>query len=92
MTSRTNNTPSISANAAAVHVGTPAPNFQEWAMTKVYFHGFKDLTKKIVNSQSFSCLGYQWIVQLHPFVGDDKQKCVFFYINTDYPALMISIV
>jgi hypothetical protein len=74
MTSRNNNTPSSSANAAAVHVGTPAPNFQDWATTKVYFHGFKELTKTFVNSKRFSCLGHEWIVRLYPFGGHAKQR------------------
>jgi hypothetical protein len=71
----TNNTTAAAHSAgnnntvAAIHVGTPSPDFQEWTSTKVYFHGFADLRKGggYVDSPTFSCLGHEWRIQIHPF-------------------------
>jgi len=56
-------------HTAAVHVGTPAYDFQEWVQTNVYFHGFADLPTErgeFVSSPFFYCLGYEWRIRLYP--------------------------
>ena len=53
--------------AAAVHVGTPPPDFDDWKTTKVYFHNFANLPVTAaddVPSTKFSCLGRQWRLRL----------------------------
>lgn len=55
-----------------VHVGKPSPEYQDWARSTVYFHGFADLptkTDQLIKSPKFFCLGYEWCVWLYPRGG-----------------------
>jgi len=52
-----------------VHVGTAPRDFEDWSSTKVYFHGFADLSTtsgEFVESPKFSCFGHQWVLKLYP--------------------------
>ncbi|KAL3768510.1 hypothetical protein ACHAW5_002467 [Stephanodiscus triporus] len=54
---------------AAVHWGTPSPQFQDWETVKVYCHGFADLSTARgarVDSPEFTCLGNRWILRMYP--------------------------
>jgi hypothetical protein len=56
-------------NKAAVHWGTPSPQFQEWETIQVYCHGFADLsTARGVRADSpeFTCLGNRWSLRIYP--------------------------
>ena len=58
-------------STAVIHVGTPPPNFEDWAQTKVNIHGFADLSTErgrgnCVDSPFFWCLGYQWNLEIFP--------------------------
>jgi hypothetical protein len=65
LTSHRENAPTITA----VHVGAPPPDFNEWSLTKVYFHGFSDLSamrNAHVDSPEFVAFGNPWCLQLFP--------------------------
>ena len=70
-------TASDPCHAAAVHVGTPSPDFNDWEITKVYFHDFAslhvtgDVGGDRVASSTFSCLGCRWHLWLE-FTEDDE--------------------
>lgn len=58
-----------------VDVGTPSPDFQEWATTEVRYHGFADLPAAkakmkggpdYTTSPGFTCLGRQWDLTVYP--------------------------
>ena len=58
----------MSANRE-VHVGTAPKDFEGWTSTKVYFHGFANLSTTrgdFIVSPEFSFFGHQWIVVLFP--------------------------
>ena len=53
----------------SVHVGTPPPDFNGWTTTKIYFHGFADLSavrNVPVDSSEFMALGNPWCLKLFP--------------------------
>ena len=53
----------------AVHVGTVPRDFEDWTTTKVYFHGFADLSttrNKCVKSPKFLLFGHKWQLRLYP--------------------------
>jgi hypothetical protein len=56
-------------HTAAVHVGTPPPDFREWARTYLYYHRFEDLPahrNNQVSSKVFNCGGFKNVVNLFP--------------------------
>ena len=56
-------------HTAAVHWGTPSPQFQEWETTKVYCHGFAGLSTARgapANSPKFMCVGNRWHLKIYP--------------------------
>jgi speckle-type POZ protein len=56
-------------NTTSVHVGTPPPDFNEWSSTKVYYHGFADLSavrNVPVDSPEFIASGNPWRLKLYP--------------------------
>jgi len=58
-----------SPTAASVHVGTPPPDFNGWTTTKVYVHGFANLSavrNVPVASPEFIALGNPWRLMLYP--------------------------
>ena len=53
----------------SVHVGTPPPDFNGWTTTKIYFHGFADLSavrNVPVYTPEFMALGNPWCLKLYP--------------------------
>ena len=53
----------------AVHVGNTPRDFEDWTSTKVYFHGFADLSStrnKCVRSPKFLLFGHKWQLRLYP--------------------------
>jgi hypothetical protein len=59
-------------HTAAVHVGTPPPDFREWSRTYLYYHSFVDLPAERSNDQpegglrNFTWGGLKWCVLLFP--------------------------
>ena len=54
---------------AFVHVGTPSPSFVDCSSTRVYYHGFADLSAEgdvPVDSPEFMALGNPWRLALYP--------------------------
>ena len=54
---------------AFVHVGTPSPSFVDCSSTRVYYHGFADLSTVLnvpVDSPEFMALGNPWCLYLYP--------------------------
>ena len=60
-----------------VHVGNAPRDFEDWTSTKVYLHGFADLSTasgESVESPKFSCFGHQWVLRLYPAAGRIRLK------------------
>ena len=53
----------------SVHVGTPPPDFNGWTSTKIFFHGFAELSAERgarVISPEFMAVGKPWCLRLYP--------------------------
>ena len=59
-----------SHHTAAVHCGSPSPQFYKWESTKVFCHGFVGLSVQCnvpMKSPEFtSCLGHSWALWIFP--------------------------
>lgn len=56
-------------HTAAVHCGSPSPQFHEWESTKVFCHGFAGLSVERnvpMKSPEFTCLGHSWALWIFP--------------------------
>ncbi len=57
-------------HTAAVHCGSPSPQFYKWESTKVFCHGFVGLSVEcnvLMKSPEFtSCLGHSWALWIFP--------------------------
>ena len=57
-------------HTAAVHCGSPSPQFYKWESTKVFCHGFAGLSVECnvpMKSPEFtSCLGHSWALWIFP--------------------------
>ena len=68
-----NNIMAAQHTTAAVHVGTPPPDFREWFRTNLYFHRFADIPgdddddrHPMIPTEEFKCGGFKWRVALYP--------------------------
>jgi len=60
-----------------LHVGTAPTDFVDWTTTKVYFHGFAELSTtrdEFVRSPKFPCFGHQWRLKLYPGGEEDSPE------------------
>ena len=60
-----------------VHVGTEPKEFEDWTSTKVYFHGFANLSTtrdEFIRSPAFSCFGHQWVLDIYPGGEEDSAE------------------
>ena len=68
--------------AAAIHVGTPSPEFTKWTSSekttkRICFHGFASLSTvrgEYIDSPEFDGLGNQWRLKLYPGGCEDAAE------------------
>ena len=79
-----------------VHVGAPPKNFQGWEYTDVHFHNFEDLPSESGDdciSSEFLCLGYKWMIDLHPrqrFDNHNGERVGIYLMNKSDERINIS--
>jgi hypothetical protein len=88
-----NNIMAAQHTTAAVHVGTPPPDFREWFRTNLYFHRFADIPgdddddrHPMIPTEEFKCGGFNWRVVLFPLGIDEQMSSISLISFSSRPA------